>query len=96
MSLYYDRDGKEITFEELVAMRDEAYRRVGMTKKGNVSVSTVWLGLNHRFGPGKPVIFETMVFGGKFDMEMRRYETLEQAKLGHDKMVRIVFGKNKA
>jgi hypothetical protein len=27
-----------------------------------VDVSTIWLGINHRFGDGAPLIFETMVF----------------------------------
>jgi hypothetical protein len=27
--------------------------------------------------------FETMVFGGPHDREMERYETWEEAKLGH-------------
>lgn len=53
-------------------------------------VSTVWLGLNHRFEDGPPLIFETMVFPqqnnwGEEDME--RYSTLEEAKEGHERMV---------
>jgi hypothetical protein len=31
-------------------------------------ISTVWLGLNHRFGLGPPLIFETMVFPPKLTM----------------------------
>ena len=60
------------------------------TLDSGILVSTVFLGLNHRFGEGKPLIFETMVFddndGGDHDME--RYSTYEQALNGHKKMVK--------
>jgi hypothetical protein len=57
-------------------------------------VSTVWLGLDHRFGDttGLPVIFETMVFNHKWgrsmaDHDMERYCTEEEARAGHARMV---------
>ena len=50
---------------------------------GQVRVSTVFLGLNHAFGDGPPLWFETMVFGGELDQEQERYSTIEQARLGH-------------
>jgi hypothetical protein len=31
------------------------------------TVSTVFLGLDHNYGSGPPVLWETMVFGGPFD-----------------------------
>lgn len=59
-------------------------RRVARTDVGEFSVSTVWLhGIDHGFGDGPPVIFETMVFGGKWDQEMARYCTEEEAMRGH-------------
>lgn len=40
-----------------------------------VSVSTVFLGMDHRhFGEGPPILFETMVFGGPLDMQQVRYD----------------------
>jgi len=54
-----------------------------------VRVSTVFLGLNHGFG-GKPLWFETMVFGGKLDQEQDRYETWDEAVAGHEAMVKRV------
>ena len=49
---------------------------------GNVHVSTVFLCINHGwFGP--PLWFETMVFGGPYDMYQQRYETYEEAINGH-------------
>lgn len=50
-------------------------------------VSTVFLGLNHQFGEGPPLIFETMVFGGPFDQEQDRYSTWAEAEAGHARMV---------
>lgn len=51
-------------------------------------VSTVFLGLDHRFGaPGPPLVFETMVFGGPFDQDMNRYATWADAEAGHARMV---------
>ena len=47
------------------------------------TVSTVFLGLNHRFGPGPPLLFETLIFGGKRDQAMWRYSTWDEAEAGH-------------
>jgi hypothetical protein len=54
-------------------------------------VSTVWLGLNHNFGRGKPLIFETMIFpheGEWHELDVQRYATETEAKEGHARMVR--------
>lgn len=39
-----------------------ANRRVALTEVGPVTVSTVFLGLDHNFGDGEPILFETMTF----------------------------------
>ena len=54
---------------------------------GDEYVSTVFLGLDHSFGDGPPILFETMVFGGPLDQEMDRYATMEEAQAGHLVMV---------
>ncbi|MHA1592413.1 MAG: hypothetical protein ACTSUP_08080 [Candidatus Heimdallarchaeaceae archaeon] len=67
---------------------ETANRHVAKTQINDmVKVSTVFLGLNHNFGAGLPILFETMVFGGEFDEEMERYSTWEQAERGHNKWV---------
>lgn len=59
-------------------------QRVGRTTVGDFNVSTVWLhGIDHGYGDGPPILFETMVFGGDFDQELRRYSTEEEAMRGH-------------
>lgn len=62
---------------------DDSEKRVG--------ISTVFLGVDHRFDKGPPILFETMVFGGPMDGEMNRYCTWEQAEQGHNSMVQQVI-----
>jgi len=70
--------------------QDSDRRRVARTEIGDVLVSTVFLGIDHRWGDGPPLIFETMVFGGELDQEMDRYSTWEEAIKGHETMVKRV------
>lgn len=58
-------------------------RRVGWTEVGDVKVSTVCLGIDHRFGEGPPLLFETMIFGGPHDQYQERYSTWDEAQQGH-------------
>ena len=67
-------------------------RHVANTKIGKVRVSTVFLGLDHGFGLKNPVLFESMIFGGKYDQEQARYKTWEEAELGHKRMCKKVKG----
>jgi hypothetical protein len=57
-----------------------------------VHISTVFLGLDHGWGPDrKPVLFETMIFGGDLDEFQRRYHTWEEAEIGHAEAVSKVL-----
>lgn len=90
-SLYYDRDGKPVETMEWARKFEKEDRRVAVTGLWwGGRVSTVFLGLDHSFWEGPPLIFETMVFGpGNWsDFDQDRYSTEEQAKAGHKKMVR--------
>lgn len=66
-------------------------RRVAFTDMGPCNVSTVFLGLDHSFGFGPPLLFETMVFFSadmdEVDEMMERYSTWDEAEAGHNKMV---------
>jgi hypothetical protein len=65
-----------------------ANRVVARNENDGVVVSTVFLGLDHRFGgKGPPLIFETMIFGGPRDQETYRYSTWEEAEAGHRKLL---------
>lgn len=65
-------------------------RVVEQTQVGDVKISTVFLGLDHSFGGGKPLLFETMIFGGKEDGFQDRYSTWDEAVEGHKKAVELV------
>jgi hypothetical protein len=72
-------------------MQEIKVRRVAATEVGEARVSTVFLGLDHNFfGSGPPLLYETLVFGGSMDSEMRRYATRAEALVGHDEVVRLV------
>lgn len=75
---------------------DGSKRRIDYTEFEDGSyVSTVFLGLDHNFRFDKflehrPILFETMMFGGKFDQLQWRYSTLGEAKQGHYEIVSAV------
>jgi hypothetical protein len=64
-----------------------ANRHVAQDRIGGVVVSTVFLGLDHSHGHGLPILFETLVFRGGDGQEMDRYESWEQAEVGHEHTV---------
>lgn len=67
-----------------------ANRRVAFTEVGGAHVSTVFLGLDHSFECGPPVLFESMAFSGDLSGDLglgRRYHTREQALRGHKEIV---------
>lgn len=65
-------------------------RRIGEDVLHGVRVSTVFLGLDHNWGEGPPLIFETMIFGGWHDDYQERYSTYEEAEAGHRRALILV------
>ena len=92
MSDYYTPDGKPCTMDEFIAARrDPAQHVVGKDTvcDGLYDVSTVYLGTDHRWGEGPPLIFETMIFGsGPLGDEQWRYSTREDALAGHAEAIK--------
>jgi hypothetical protein len=90
-----DMYGKLVGREVVPCSHDEALpqwsnkfdRRVALDEFDGVRVSTVFLVLNHSFGDGPPLWFETMVFGGADDQYCDRYSTWEAAENGHRAIV---------
>lgn len=64
-------------------MEKAGARIVARTMVGSVRVSTVFLGLDHSFDDGPPILFETMVFGGPMNQYQDRYRTWDEAEAGH-------------
>jgi len=106
---WYDRSGRPISIEEIGdLLRTPDYKRVAYTEITSSAdeavkyrVSTVWLGLDHNWSGGDPLIFETMVFAGEPDPRQRggsawadqlcrRYTNELDAKLGHEETVILV------
>lgn len=69
-------------------------RRTALTKVGPFRVSTVFLGVDHSFGEGPPLLWETMVFedgdGSEMDGYTRRYATETEAIAGHREVVSML------
>lgn len=64
------------------------------TKIGTYTISTVDLGIDHSFGLGKPLYYETMIFNGNeknvFEDYQVRYSTEDEAKEGHEFAIELV------
>lgn len=58
----------------------------------NVIISTMFLGLDHQYGNGPALLWETMIFGGRHELWQKRYSTLGAAKNGHAEAVDLVGG----
>lgn len=89
---FYRRDGTPCTFEEWQVMFEKALERVVKRTElpNGLCVSTVFMGLDHRFGDdGPPLIFETMVFGGDEEVGgyQERYSTEKDAIYGHQRAI---------
>ena len=93
MNLHYDKQGNPISMEEWVVLFEDFDNRVvgkSETAAGCL-VSTVWLGLDHSFGEGPPLIFETLAYCDHLSTnEMERYATLEEAQAGHTRWVEFL------
>jgi hypothetical protein len=96
---YYKLDGKEI-----VQCRDmmewanwyetactTGVRHVALDFICGIRVSTVFLGLDHNFSmSGRPVLFETMTFIGRYNEAQYRYCTYEDAEAGHKEIIKDI------
>ena len=87
MNKHYILDGHKAVSVDLVTWAkwfERAKRHVAQSEnEAKVRVSTVFLGLDHSFGSGPPLLFETMIFGGEHDQYQKRCTTWEQAEEMH-------------
>lgn len=93
MSKFYDRQGNPMPMMEWARRyetRGDEKRVAESTLPNGRWVSTVWLGIDHSFGSGPPLIFETMVFESEDDLselDCERYSTEAEAVAGHARIV---------
>lgn len=114
--LYFilDTDRRPVSVDVLTWGRwyeDADNRRVAETFTELYRVSTVFLGIDHRFsGKGPPILFETMVFEKEPHLreifgdlrevhddigECERYATWDDAEAGHNAMVKRILKREK-
>jgi hypothetical protein len=83
-------------FVEWAHWFETANRHVANDCIGDVRVSTVFLGLDHSWGYGPPLLFETMIFNGRKHTpaygHMARCSTWEQALAQHAEAIALVHG----
>lgn len=85
----YKLVGKNVEECGLEEGATQEHRQVAKTQRYGVLVSTVFLFIDHNhFNVGPPLVFETMIFGGKHDQYQTRCSTWEDAVKMHQKGVR--------
>jgi len=91
-----DRQPRRVAMLEWAQYFEHANRHVANDTVGDVHISTVFLGVDHRhYGSGPPLIFETMIFGGELDGSQWRYSTWDDAEVGHAMAVKRVRERSK-
>jgi len=94
---HYILDGHKAVPADLMTWAkwfEKADRRVAKMEKDGVKVSTVFLGLDHQWVEGPPLLFETMIFGGEHDEYQERCPTWEQAEAMHAIACVLAYGKS--
>lgn len=85
-----DHNLHDATLEEWAISFTNYCRSIARERIGDCEVSTVFLGMDHSFGFGPGLYFETMIFGGKHDGYCKRYENYDEATAGHDNIVYLL------
>jgi len=89
--MYYNKKVESISMEEAMESFQSDERFLKQEYVNNYFISTIFLVIDHNMtDKGRPVLFETMVFGGKEgweDLEQERYYTEEEALEGHKRIV---------
>lgn len=63
-------------------------RRVALFEQGGIRVSTVFLGLDHNYDDGPPILWESMIFGGPNSEDQDRCSgTWDDALEMHKQMI---------
>jgi hypothetical protein len=90
---------------DLITWEDEFTRRLSFAKKhedpwrvaettvGEAWVSTVFLGIDRNiYRKGPPILFETMIFGGRLNKFQNRCSTWAEAEAMHNLVVAMLRG----
>lgn len=63
---------------------------IANSKLRGMTISTIFLGIDHGFSLGPPILFETMIFGGYYNDYQERCCTYDQAMAQHVRVVQLV------
>ena len=92
--LFYKLDGQNPVACSFFEYAKAAQEQNWIVKKSNpiedVEVSTIFLGLNTNFYASKPIVFETMIFGGAYNHYQKRCATWVQALINHEEGCEMV------
>ncbi len=97
MSLFYylndDHTVKACSCDEWANQFETMDRQLKVDKVKDLNVSTIWLGLNHNYFGGEPLLFETMIFKGHMESMgyCNRYSTWDEALEGHKKAIQWIL-----
>lgn len=69
----------------------ENKRYLRYNKIRNITISTIFDGIDHNYSRGELAVFETMIFGGEHDQYTDRYPNWESALAGHRVAMRLVI-----
>ena len=89
----YDEDGNPVEVDDVLEWGrwyTRERRRVARDIVGIYEVSTVFLGIDHGWGDGPPVLWETMIFTSQpdeLDQFQQRYTSLSEAAHTHEVIV---------
>jgi hypothetical protein len=98
MDFYFQKDDGSVervtdNTSEFAILNSIGKRIIQQTSQGDVTVSTVFLMFDHNFrNDGPPILWETMIFGGKHNGDTTRYISAKDAKLGHAIACQLVWG----
>lgn len=80
-----------LTVQEYFDWQKIANTNVAFTELADgVKISTEFTGMEFNWSE-TPLLFETMIFGGKNDGFIKRYATWEEAERGHKEVVAIAI-----
>ena len=90
--LYIVKDGQAVCEPDALTWAEwftAADRLVARTMVGDMRVQTDFVGINV-YVSDPPRVWETMIFGGRWDGYQERYSSELEARAGHEKAVALV------
>lgn len=88
-----DEDGNPVPEDDVLKWAkwfEKNDRKLARDEVEGITISTVFLGIDHGFFTSQPMLWETMIFGGEHDEYQKRYFTKVGALAGHAKAVEMV------